>query len=147
MFKCVTCGEVFDTPETKSSYLCECGESSVYEGYGVCPNCQSDEFEEAQKCEVCGEYMLEDEIFGDVCEGCIQQYENDIQGCYELSQNEAEEISINAFLCTMFTTQEIEELLLRELKNANASCKKFIESDKTRFGELLLEKEKKNEIK
>ena len=143
MLKCVTCGEVFDTPETKSGYLCECGESSVYEDYGVCPNCESDDFEEARKCEICGEYMLADELFGDVCEDCIQQYENDIQGCYELSQNETVEISINAFLYEMFTTQEIEELLLRELISSNASCKRFIESDKTRFGELLLEKEEK----
>ena len=145
MLKCAWCGEVFseDSVETKSGYLCECGDHSVYEDYGVCPYCGSDDFEEARKCEICGEYMLVDELFGDVCEGCIEQYENDIQGCYELSQNETVEISINAFLYEMFTTQEIEELLLRELISSNASCKRFIESDKTRFGELLLEKEEK----
>jgi hypothetical protein len=136
---------VFDEPlihEEHHPY----GMGYASETFACCPYCKGD-FDKTKNCEICGEDFFEDELFGDVCEDCIQQYENDIQGCYELSQNETEEISINAFLCEMFTTQEIEELLLRELIGSNASCKKFIESDKIRFGELLLEKEKKNENK
>lgn len=140
MFKCENCGSVFENPEIKKGYLCECGMQSIYESIGVCPNCSCDEYHEAKKCSVCGEYFSETELFGGTCQQCIDEYTFDIDGCYELSQNDNPSIEINGFLATMFSKSQIEDLLLRELKFWNMDCLKYIDADKNYFGELLAEK-------
>ena len=59
---CEDCGETFDEPEivTKTTWC-----HSKYIGYGgyipdtesYCPHCGSDEIDECEKCDLCGEYF------------------------------------------------------------------------------------------
>ena len=46
MYKCKSCGEIFDEPVTKSCYLAEAWGRSIYEDYDTCPCCGSDDFDE-----------------------------------------------------------------------------------------------------
>ena len=45
MYKCKNCGYEFETLMTGIGHL---------SGYGFCPRCQDSDFEEMEKCEICG---------------------------------------------------------------------------------------------
>lgn len=69
MYICNNCEAVFETPavhEEKHPY----GMTYATEYWSVCPHCQDTDFDEAEKCERCGEYVAElDEGLCDVCHG------------------------------------------------------------------------------
>lgn len=69
-FICEKCGEVFSecgTHEQSHPY----GMGSATEYLPCCPNCESEDFEEAVKCKICGEWHIEGE-FDDVCDNCAK---------------------------------------------------------------------------
>lgn len=59
IFYCNHCGETFDEVEEKRNY--PVSEFSEYETYHVCPLCQSEDYEESFKCEICGQWHPESE--------------------------------------------------------------------------------------
>lgn len=142
-YKCLDCGTVFDAEnahtysESRSYWGMPCSEEFM-----ECPNCKSDCFEETHSCELCGAEFLQDELYGGVCKGCIDDYKFDIDACIDIGQTEKQTIEINSFFASMFTADQIDSLLLRELKSAHSimkvDCTPFIENDLSWFGERLI---------
>lgn len=161
-FRCNNCGKIFDeeSAKTRRYYICDIGSEAIYESDIVCPNCSYGDFDEVSKCDICGVYYSEDEITGCVCNKCIEEKRYDIDFCYKISLGENEGVDINCFLASMFTPDEINEILWNNLKEKQKSfnvlqseiikqsldCTDFIDSDREWFSDKLWE-EHNNEIK
>lgn len=142
MYKCYNCGEVFESPDSHEEGRGEFWGVSCSETISGCPHCDG-EYEEAFKCEKCGEYFFEDEMHGSMCDSCIDNYKYNIDVCYKIGAEDAEEIKINCFLVAMFDTAEIEAILYNHLKSADKDidCLPFIDNDRSWFADKILEKE------
>lgn len=142
IFKCVDCGHVFQEGDEHSwkEELGECSGAIVYETMSGCPICHGD-YEEATKCEICDSLQFEDEIFGGVCEKCIEEHRRDFETCYNIGAKDEHEISINGLLATLFDETEIETILYNYIKEKcpDIDCGDFIYNDVLWFGEKLLE--------
>ena len=132
-YKCYDCERTFNEPKfTKEAHG---------EVFACCPYCNGS-FDEAEKCEICGEYFFEDELNGGcVCDDCVEEYKRDLETCYKISANEKEEIKINALLASLFDVDEIEAILYQQLESVkdNIDCSAFINEDKDWFAEKLAE--------
>ena len=79
MFKCMDCQRTFD------SLNCVIDSYSEYWGYStphyksVCPYCGGDDYEEMDKCEICGEWIDPGEELCDNCGELIKDIANDIR--------------------------------------------------------------------
>jgi hypothetical protein len=76
MYICNDCGEVFE--EFKE--VCEAhpyGMGSAYETWCVCPYCESNDFDEAEECECCGEAFPKKSLTDGLCEECYEENEDD----------------------------------------------------------------------
>ena len=156
-YKCNDCGHVFEDGEfvIKSEYMGECCGTPAYDTFRYCPSCGGDGWEEAGHCAKCRGVFLDDELTEGLCDECLKEismdYKYDIARCYALSQEsgEKESVSIDPFLACMFTTEQINEILYRELAVASAikpvNCEPFIESDKYWFYEHIAKEVKKND--
>ena len=79
MLKC-RCGTMFDSPDYVEDFSSEYFGRRVTHYMGVCPNCGSDDFEEMDKCEVCGEWIDPGEELCDNCRGLIKDIADEIRG-------------------------------------------------------------------
>jgi hypothetical protein len=72
MYKCLDCGQLFETPK---EYI---EEEKIYEG---CPDreCRG-AYLKAFKCSYCEDYKLYDEIYGDMCIECAEKEYTDRLG-------------------------------------------------------------------
>lgn len=147
-YKCISCGHVFESGEE------DVVEDNVFwikgaryvEKRSVCPVCGGD-FEEACACKGCGEKHLEDELVNGYCQECVDlaifKFRRDPIGCFSIAKKakETEAVNINLFLASMFSADEIEQILLRELVQSSilmpVDCTPFIESDKSWFVEVI----------
>ena len=79
MYKCLSCNAEFDTPATKCEYMGECHGSPYYEPVSVCPECQSENFEEINVCGLCRFTLSNNDTLyknydGEVfCQDCIDE--------------------------------------------------------------------------
>lgn len=132
--KCVRCEEIFNEYETVK-----------HKGEQVCPNCYGTEYEEAYLCKCCGKYFLDEELESGFCQSCIEdfefEYKHDPQRCFDLAKDFDETISLNSFIVSQFTKEQIEEILLKEVKEQAkipfADYSNFIEQDKQWFLEMM----------
>lgn len=112
------------------------------EKVACCPFCHGS-FEEIKQCKICGDWYAEDDMTSDVCDECIYSHENDIELCYKFGEVAKEAVSINGFIASVFTEEQIAEILMKELRIAKeigqVSCIEFIGSDKSWFAEKLIE--------
>lgn len=140
MYKCYECGHIFEEGEQDYS-----GDGWNDPKIEVCPVC-GDTFGEAKACCRCGGHFLEDELEGGFCEVCaneeIEKYRfNHITELYLMASNEKEKVELNAFIASMFSPSQINELLLRELIESNkikrVDCSDFIMSDQYWFLEKI----------
>lgn len=154
MLKCVECGHVF------SEYELSTWEESRGDHFGIpcyekmsgCPICEGD-YEDVVECDICGENHLVRELTGGVCEDCIKTYQHDVDMHFKVGANDTDSIELNCFLASVFTKEDIELILLNELKSRKGYAKKQVESDCERFIEYnrewfaawLAEEVKKNE--
>lgn len=79
MYLCANCGRMFDSPEEVEDFTSEFWGATVRHFTTVCPNCGSDDFDEMDKCDVCGEEIAPGE---DLCENCrdlIRDISDDIK--------------------------------------------------------------------
>lgn len=114
---CEDCGRVLDEEELpvyKEDYGFQTGVGWKSMEQELLDSCScGGEFVEATECETCGEYFNDcDNI--KICENCIEEnatFENAI----EIGEQNPKEISINGYLASEFTNEEIEEILKREL--------------------------------
>lgn len=139
-YKCYECGHIFEEGEQNYS-----GDGWNEPKIEVCPVC-GDTFGEAQICSRCGGQFLKDELTEGFCENCvneaIEEYGfNHITELYLMASNEKEEVELNAFIASMFSPSQINELLLRELlksdKIKKVDCSHFLKSDKNWFLEKI----------
>lgn len=140
MYKCYECGHIFE--EGEQNYSGDGWNEPILE---VCPVCRGS-FGEAKVCSRCGGRFLEDELTEGLCEDCankaIEKYSfNHITELYLMASNEKEEVELNAFIASMFSPSQINELLLRELlksdKIKKVDCSHFVKSDKNWFLEKI----------
>lgn len=69
MYICNNCEAVFETSAVYEEHH-PYGMTSATEYFAVCPHCEDTDFDEAKKCERCGEYFAElDEGLCDCCHG------------------------------------------------------------------------------
>ena len=146
-YKCKDCGRVFEDGDEKRWFE-DSGEPMV-----GCPSCGG-AYDEAVRCPVCYGFFLEEELYIGMCEDCgdekASEYKYDFSSCFEIGKmDEKETVKVNSFLAYMYTEQQIEEILFRDLAQSSAfqpiDCSGYINSDKSWFLEhiLKLEKEKK----
>jgi hypothetical protein len=150
MYKCVGCGNIFEEGEQAVWEETHGLDSPPYEKFCCCPSCGG-EFEEAKHCVVCGGCFLEDELNDGICNECLyeleEEYRHDFNKCYEISENEKVKVELNFFLSCMFTEKQIEEILMKNLKEANSlvsiDCTAFLEADRIWLQERIAEEVKK----
>lgn len=143
-FQCLDCDSVFEeceisrVEESRGEY---CG-ALCFETVPRCPYCNG-EYEKLFQCEMCGEWHFEEDVFSGVCENCIEAHEHDYKTCEKIGRNEKKPVEINCFFASVFSVEEIEEILHNALKehgkHGYVSCEKFISADKEWFAEKLLE--------
>lgn len=138
MFKCVECDRVFDEPicwkEGRGEYWGE----PCYEGVAGCPYCKGG-FEEAEQCAVCGEWFYLHELQGGVCEECINEH-SDFDTCYDIGDDNPQNISINGFLAYFFDKAEIEDILKNILFESGVKYSEYADVDRDWFGEQIIMK-------
>ena len=113
MLICENCGAVFEYPAT----IRERDTGYIEES---CPECGCRYIMKAAFCQVCRDYVPEDECFGygsnTVCMDCLQERSGDLDILYAATKDECEEFELPVLFRTFFTDDEINEILMRELK-------------------------------
>lgn len=139
MYICIDCGSVFDESEiaVDSYNHASHGERPAVEKWVCCPRCGG-YITDAVACKVCGEWFYEDDLHGGVCDSCIED-NSDIETCMQVS-NVKESVELDVFLLSMFSVDQIENILQEELRKCQTvDTKPFIDGDKDWFGERLAE--------
>ena len=145
-YRCLDCGHIFEEGEQAvwrehHPY----GMGYATENFSGCPICKGD-FEETKQCTICGGEFLEDELNGGcVCDECIEQYSKDFDTCYNIANQDKQEIKINGLLATVFDASEIEQILFESLNkdgekiDCSEYIEEYIEQDKDWFADRLVE--------
>lgn len=115
MFICTDCGRLYDEmpvhTEHHDDYYSELVNSDC---------CCGGMIDEAKRCKVCGEYVTEDDIVEGVCEDCLhlemkaKSVESFIDS-YRIAERTY--FNLNPIIEHVFTDDEVNEILLREIKN------------------------------
>jgi hypothetical protein len=140
MYICLHCGHEFDEIDRKHY---DHG-TGVWEEY--CPNCGSEDFEEASECVECGAVKCADNLINGMCEDCINIAAEDMRQAYEYGADRTEVVEINGVLAMAFSKVQIEAILTNYLMNNGdfaAECKRFALDDKYDFTDWLSERRKK----
>mgnify|MGYP002514325182 CR=1 FL=1 len=139
MWMCIHCGHEFDEPHQ------EYDKGTGRYDYD-CPNCGSEDIEEALICDECGAVKSADEIVNGMCADCINIAAEDMRQAYEYGADRTEVIELNGVLAMAFSKVQIEAILTNYLMNNGdfaAECKKFALDDKFDFTDWLAERRKK----
>lgn len=80
MYLCANCGQMFDFPDVVDDFTSEFWGGIVRHTTTVCPSCGSDDFDEMDKCEVCGEYIAPGEELCENCRELIHDRAEDVRG-------------------------------------------------------------------
>lgn len=123
MVICENCGAVMHEEDLVhcKSWLSDY-RGGTYEEYDVCP-CGGD-VREAEQCKSCGEYFDKDDMCDGYCEECLKEkmtVDNAIKCGEEIDART--EISLNGFLASVFSEEEIDQLLLTELEKRISSSR------------------------
>ena len=126
MLICESCGAVFEYAATKMEPDTGWIEES-------CPECGSRYIMKAAKCKRCDDWVSEDSAFGYgdsvICEDCLQEANGDLDLLYRATKDEYEDFELPVLFRTFFTDDEINEILMRELK----ACHEQIPRDTKAF--------------
>lgn len=138
-YQCHECDRRFEEPDiiTETHGMTD----GSCEKIGICPYCKG-YYEPMYQCKICGEWFTDDELTMGVCDDCICQHDTDIELCHKLGEESEETIKINGFIASVFTEEQINEILWNRIKEinriVNISCYDFIDSDKSWFAEKLI---------
>lgn len=142
MYKCLECGHIFEDGE-QATWQESRGEfwgQPVSETMNGCPKCHGD-YEETKPCVECGSEQLEEDLYGGMCKECLEPYVNDFDTCLRLGYVDRESVEINSFILSLLKVSEIEDILIRELKESNkimpSDCSAFAYDDLEWFAENL----------
>lgn len=148
MFKCNCCGNIFEEGEegTRREYIGSFWGAPAYKEYDVCPSCRSDDFDEAENCEICGEVVASDDCYDGVCPNCIVKNFMNWELCKRACKNDKQPYELSAFWAWVFEDDEIEKILYNELKKRDyVNCTDFIVDNPEAIAEQL--KKEKEEAK
>ena len=113
----------------------------------LCPACGAG-MEITQKCSFCGEGFLSADLTDGLCDDCINEEASSIHFDYYLSRKEDwnTSVEIDLVLATVFSEEEINEILYREFINSGKSfdCKPFLEEYKYEFAEAFNKERREN---
>lgn len=59
MFVCLDCGAEFEEPKVEYENQGEFWGAPAWEAFGACPNCGSTDYDEARRCDHCGEWTVD----------------------------------------------------------------------------------------
>ena len=121
MYVCMHCGHEFEEIDRKHYD----NSTGVWEEY--CPNCGSEDFEEAAKCELCDEWHSAEKVVNGVCKNCIERGSNDIK-------------KLLRYAIDAFTTQELDELIYNDTLLGEA--KRMALDNEDDFAEILKEEDR-----
>lgn len=143
-YKCRDCEHIFDEGE-EAVWQERLGEYDK-EMIG-CPWCYSNDYDETKQCEICGGEHLDDELFGGVCEECLDKARHNFNLCHKICGDEKWEIKINALLASLFDEGDIEQILMEYIAErwTDVDCSSFVDNDPDWFGEQLAKEVNKNE--
>ena len=97
-----------------------------------CPNCDSEDVDEAKVCSVCGEYFYPDSMY-DVCPNCIENAKDDYKIAIEVGRIDENSANyVNGFLLYHFW-DELDEMLTKEIKLENEYFPEKISRDANRY--------------
>lgn len=137
MYICIHCGHHFDEPHNR--YNRRWSDSDDSQQY--CPNCGSEDFEEAGYCEKCDDYFPTGDVVGCYCKKCIVKAQT-LNRAMKYGADRKEAIEINGLLAWSFSATEIEEMLLRHFMNTSENWQKrmveeYCSDDLTDFSDWL----------
>ena len=110
-YVCIHCGHHFTEPHNR--YNRRWSDSDESEQY--CPNCGSEDFEEAGHCIKCDEDFPLEQMVVSICRGCVEKAQT-FDNALRYGADRKESVEINGFLAWAFTTSDIEEILTNVLR-------------------------------
>lgn len=128
MLYCTNCKELISEDDLSTYKDAHGFNDGHYEEYDICPNCGQAEFENAHKCEICGEYFYDEENdLSRICPNCVEENMN-YETLFNATQKngQKEKVEINIFLAELFTASEIEEILAEYLKQTNVMLANYL---------------------
>jgi hypothetical protein len=144
MLVCNICGEVISEEELRT-YKEIHGYSSLGQAFAErftdfrC-DCGGD-YVEATECACCGKWFDNEDLHG-ICEGCLEDYET-LDNAIKIGEQYTEKVEINNFLASVFTAEQINEILATAAKERFADHSKeivdYLECDKQAFSEWVIE--------
>lgn len=149
MFICKDCSEVFGEENIgySNSYLCTIDGVSYSERViGDCPNCGG-ELVPAKQCKICEDWKDEEtdicnySLRGNVCYQCLDK-KSTRKMAITIGKEFREKVEINGFLANIFTTNEIEAILSKELLqrgDASAKAKEYCSTDLNCLSEFVMD--------
>lgn len=138
MYICMHCGHWFDEPTNRYNRTVARPDDE-----GFCPNCGSDFFDEAEQCELCGEWHAADYLHCGVCKKCEEE-KSTVENAFKWGEEVKEGVELNGFLTWAFSVSEIEEILKRELMESGKEkeyANRFCTDDLGMFVEWLKKEE------
>ena len=137
-FVCLHCGHEFSWEELKRTYDRGTGHYD-----DECPNCGSEDIEEAESCVECGAVKSKDSLINGICAGCIKEAADDMRLAYQYGAARTSVIELNGVLARAFTRVQIEAILENWLMvngDFGKECFQFATDDEGDFAEWLNEK-------
>ena len=136
-FVCMHCGHEFSWEELKRTYDRGTGHYD-----DECPNCGSEDIEEAESCVECGAVKSKDSLINGICAGCIKEAADDMRLAYQYGAERTSVIELNGVLARAFTRVQIEAILENWLMvngDFGKECFQFATDDEGDFAEWLKE--------
>ena len=138
-FVCLHCGHEFSWNELKRTYDRGTGHYD-----DECPNCGSEDIEEADSCVECGAVKSKDSLINGICAGCIKEAAEDMRLAYQYGAARTSVIELNGVLARAFTRVQIEAILENWLMvngDFGKECFQFATDDEGDFAEWLKEEQ------
>ena len=136
-FVCLHCGHEFSWNELKRTYDQGTGHYD-----DECPNCGSEDIEEAESCVECGAVKSKDSLINGICAGCIKEAAEDMRLAYQYGADRTSVIELNGVLARAFTRVQIEAILENWLMvngDFGKECFQFATDDEGDFADWLKE--------
>lgn len=138
MYICNLCGDTKEELNTAKNWS-ECGNQMVCEVVSDDSCSCGGNYEEAETCPLCGEYITADKI---LCDDCVES-ETTVETALEHGEVYKEVIELNGFLTTIFPASVIERILKEVLENSldkGELARRYCAEDDYCFREFLIEK-------
>ena len=100
---------------------------------------------EIARCKSCFKLFKIEEMTNRICEECFKEYSENIDVLYKVGKyDKKKEIQLNSFLHSVFTVEEIEEILIEKIKECEKIKHKldfseFVNQDEFWFAEKVVE--------